>query len=302
MKHLFDITKKIKINTTNNLLSEDEYMKIDVARFDLLHPIVSGNKFFKLIYNIENAIEQDKKGILTMGGAFSNHLIATAFYAKENGMSSKAIIRGMLHHPLSHTLDYCIKLGMELIPVERALFDVTQPKVQQIISDHTDYLFIPYGGSNEAGISGASEMRNMIPEFESYDIVCCSIGSGTMFKGLSKSLSTNQKIIGIPALRIKVTEQYSYLEDLNVDNNIAKIYFDYAGKGFGKSDAQTLSFMNTLYRTRKIPTDFVYTGKLCYAIMDLIMKQEIDKNQKVLIIHSGGLQGNLSLKPGTLIF
>jgi 1-aminocyclopropane-1-carboxylate deaminase len=277
-------------------------LKIDIARFDLLHPVVSGNKFFKIKYNLEKAIQINKKGILTMGGAFSNHLIATAFYCQENGMSSKAIVRGNLHHPLSHTLDYCSQLGMELIPIERSLFDETQPGVQKIISDHRDYFFIPYGGSNEEGVKGAAEMTAMIPDFETYDVICCSIGSGTMFKGISQSLLPNQTLIGIPSIKIKAEEQELYISNYDTKNDQIKIYFDYAGKRFGKSDPDILSFMNALYRFYAIPTDFVYTGKLIYGIMDLINKGEIKQHQKVVIIHSGGLQGNRSLKSGTLIY
>ena len=302
MKHLFDITKKIKINTIGNILSEDENLTIDIARFDLLHPVVSGNKFFKLKYNLENAIQKNKKGILTMGGAYSNHLIATAYYAKENGLSSKAIIRGFLHDSLSHTLQYCMQLGMELIAVERSLFDETQTEVQKIISEQRDYLFIPYGGSNEEGVKGAAEMAAMIPYFETYDIVCCSIGSGTMFKGIRKSIFPNQTLIGIPSIKIKAEEQELYMSNYGTKNDQIKIYFDYAGKGFGKSAPDILSFMNALYRFYAIPTDFVYTGKLIYGIMDLMNKEEIKQHQKVVIIHSGGLQGNRSLKSGTLIY
>ncbi len=302
MKHLFDITKNIKVNTVGNILIKNNDYSLDIARFDLLHPMISGNKFFKLKYNIEEAIRQHKKGVLTMGGAYSNHLIATACYAKEYGLSSKAIVRGPIHNPLNHTLEYCVQFGMELIPVERSLFDERQHEVQKIISEQRDYFFIPYGGSNEEGIKGAAEMTAMIPYFETYDIVCCSIGSGTMFKGIRKSMFSNQTLIGIPSIKIKAEEQEFYLNEYGTTNNRIKIYFDYAGKGFGKMDLRTISFMNELYRAYDIPTDFVYTGKLCYAIMDLMNKGEIKKNQKVLIIHSGGLQGNLSLENGTLIY
>ena len=123
-----------------------------------------------------------------------------------------------------------------------------------------------------------------------------------MFKGIRKSMFSNQTLIGIPSIKIKAEEQELYLNEYGTTNNQIKIYFDYAGKGFGKMDLRTISFMNELYRAYDIPTDFVYTGKLCYAIMDLMNKGEIKKNQKVLIIHSGGLQGNLSLENGTLIY
>jgi D-cysteine desulfhydrase len=302
LKHLFDITKNIKVNRVGNILIKDNDYSLDIARFDLLHPVISGNKFFKLKYNIEEAIRQHKKGVLTMGGAYSNYLIATACYAKKYGLNSKAIVRGPIHNPLNHTLEYCVQYGMELIPIERSLFDERQPEVQKIISEQRDYLFIPYGGSNEEGIKGAAEMTAMIPAFDTYDMICCSIGSGTMFKGLSKTLSANQTIIGIPAIKIKTEEQDAYQKDFEIENKRIKIYFNYAGKGFGKPDNHILTFMNELYRAYQLPTDFVYTGKLCYAIMDLMNKGQIEKHQKVLIIHSGGLQGNLSLKEGTLIY
>jgi 1-aminocyclopropane-1-carboxylate deaminase len=275
---------------------------MDIARFDLLHPVVSGNKFFKLKYQIEEALQRGKKGVITMGGAYSNHLIATACYCEANGLQSKGLVRGGLPEPLNHTLAQCRQMGMELIPVARASFHEEHHEIQELLAAYDEYYFIPSGGRHADGIKGAGEMTDRIHGFEQYDIITCSMGSGTMFMGLQSALHPHQTIIGIPALRIKPEAQESFIRNHAVSGSKTRMYFEYAGKGFGKADENLFSFMNQLYQRHGIPTDFVYTGKLCYAIMDLMAKGEIDRDQKVLIIHSGGLQGNQSLPADTLIF
>jgi 1-aminocyclopropane-1-carboxylate deaminase/D-cysteine desulfhydrase-like pyridoxal-dependent ACC family enzyme len=275
---------------------------MDVARFDLLHPVVSGNKFFKLKYPMEKAVSLGTKGVITMGGAYSNHLIATAYYTAAHRLSSKAIIRGAISDPVSHTLQHCRRLGMELIPVDRASFDEDLPEVRELLSKYEDHYFVASGGKNEDGIKGAGEMADRIPGFEQYDIIACSIGSGTMYMGLQTALHSHQTLLGIPALKIRPEEREGFYRNHIVSVCNTKMYFEYAGRGFGKADEKILSFMNTLYRKHGIPSDFVYTGKLIYAVMDLIEKGMIDCNQKILIIHSGGLQGNDSLPEKTLIF
>ncbi len=302
MKHLFDITKKIKIDRLENFISGRENPHIDIARFDLLHPVVSGNKFFKLKYNIQMAHDAGYSGIITMGGAYSNHLAATAFACREMGLNAKAILRGAITHPLNHTLSYCTDMGMEIITVPRNLFDEHADQVQNILAEYPEYYFIPYGGSNKAGIKGASEMMAMIENYKNYDVIVCSIGSGTMLRGILETLHTHQTLIGIPAMKIKNDLHNEFIRNHSKPLSKTKFYFEYAGNGFGKADAQTLSFMNMLYEKYKIPTDFVYTGKLCLAVQDLILRNEIQSEQKTLIIHSGGLQGNHSIKKEVLIF
>ncbi|MFN9710341.1 MAG: 1-aminocyclopropane-1-carboxylate deaminase/D-cysteine desulfhydrase [Bacteroidota bacterium] len=292
--HLFDIKKKIRIQTILDKCLNSQPYAFDIARFDEIHPIVSGNKLFKLKYNIEEAIKLQKKGILTMGGPFSNHLVATAYLCHTFNMPSIGMVRGEIPKELSHTLSSCINQNMQLIPVERAVFNEKSQVMQRLINEYSDFHFIPMGGSNDAGIRGAAEMTDMVPNFESYDLIFCAIGSGTMTKGIQKKILPHQQLIGIPVMKIKPEEREDFMLCYGSDKRL-KIYFDFAGKGYGKTEPRIIEFISQMLDQHQLPLDFVYTGKLVYAIRLLIEKGAIDRTKKILAIHSGGLQGNLSL-------
>ena len=275
-----------------------------VARLDQLHPFISGNKYFKLKYNLQLATRQNKQGIITMGGAYSNHLAATAFACYEQGMSSVGIVRGEVIEPLNPTLSFCRKHNMKLISVGRDNYTSTSETVQKIIMQHQDLFFIPEGGNNEAGLNGCKEILLHISNANDFTHIICSLGTGTTFKGIASAASASQTIIGIPALKIKVEEQEQFIQQHAAVASAAKqvVLFDFAGKGYARTDDTLLNFMNSFYTKTSIPTDIVYTGKLMQAVISLAEDNYFPGNSKILVIHSGGLQGNNSLAAGTLIF
>lgn len=301
INHLFDIQKKVRIHPVRIPNKNVKDLYFDVARFDELHPVVSGNKFFKLKYNIESAIHHNKVGIITMGGAFSNHLVATAFASNLFGLSSIGIVRGEIPQQLNQTLTSCIAHNMQLISVQRNEFSLSSNIIKKIIDDYPDFHFIPMGGDNDAGIRGAAEMTEMIPEFHFYDVILCSVGSGTMLKGLSRKISEQQELIGITAMKIKSEDKINFSNTLGRQKNI-QIFTEYAGKGYGKADDELIFFMNQMFQLNQLPLDFVYTAKLMNAIPDLLKRGIINQNKNLLVIHSGGLQGNHALSSSTLQF
>lgn len=294
---IFNTDNKIKITLINATGADGAIVPVHVARFDLLHPIVSGNKFYKLKFNIAAVLEKGKKGILTMGGAYSNHLAAAAFFCRENNLKSTGIIRGEIKLPLNPTLQYCADCGMELIAVERNEFEAAHPVIQSIIADRPSEYFVPMGGANAEGIKGAAEMATAIENFEEYEIIVGSIGSGTMFKGWMQSLLPHQSLLGFAAMKIKKEEQHAFLHQLV--NPIKKmkmnVNFDYSFGGYAKKNAALLDFMKMIYQQNQIPTDFVYTAKALYGLLDLIKKGFLSSSKPILFIHSGGLQGNNSI-------
>jgi 1-aminocyclopropane-1-carboxylate deaminase len=304
INQLFDKKKKINVQPVEYSLENDQTFLFNIARFDSIHPVISGNKFFKLKYNISKALQERKKGIITMGGAYSNHLIATAHACDKCGLNSIGIIRGEWTQPLNPTLAGCQDNNMKLLSVTRSDFDELGPHTESLIQYHSDYHFVPMGGDNEEGMLGASEMADYIPEFNLYDWIFCAIGSGTMFKGLLKSLLPHQQLTGITVMKLKAEEEKQWIQTLQKENHEKKseILTHYAGKGFGKAEAEILHLMNDTYEKHKIPLDFVYTAKVFRAMIDLQKKGTIDREKKILMIHSGGLQGNHSLPPGTLLF
>jgi 1-aminocyclopropane-1-carboxylate deaminase len=285
-------------------IENDQSIAFTVARLDALHPFVSGNKFFKLKYNLEAAITQKRQGILTMGGAYSNHLAATAWACAANGLSSIGLIRGEIIQPLNATLQFCVEQGMQLIPVDRADYQHKSYRIQQLIETFNAYFFVPEGGANAEGMKGCSEILSYIDEAATYSHILCCMGTGTTFQGICMSASAEQTVIGIPVLKIKKEERDAFIRQHSTINSKAtqKIFFDYAGNGYAKTSEQQLNFMNSFYTKTGIPTDIVYTGKLIQALVDLTEKRYLSNEQRILVLHTGGLQGNSSVERGRLLY
>lgn len=268
----------------------------DVLRTDLIHPVCSGNKFFKLKYYLLDAILKKHTRITTYGGAWSNHVVASAFAARQCGLKSTGIIRGESPEFLSNTLLEAAKQGMELKFVSRNNY-LESPSANVLVKE--EYI-IPQGGLGPLGVKGAAEMLDYTLK-EKYTHICCASGTGTMLAGLMTAASfPNQKFVGIAVLRN--TGLKETVENLMQNSPIPnfEIIFDYYFGGYAKKNEDLISFMNSFYVLSRIPTDFVYTGKLMFGISDLVKNDYFPEGSRILAIHSGGLQGNNSLKTGTL--
>ena len=269
-----------------------------VLRLDLLHPIVSGNKWFKLRFYIEQALHQRKKRIVTFGGAWSNHLLATAAACQQLGLRSAALVRGERPAVLSQTLQQAAALGMELFFLSRE--DYSQKKILENLLTNFDYI-INEGGAGELGVKGASTLLDCV-EKERYSHIICAAGTGTTLAGIINAAPKACTIIGIPVLNDLTTIEQTLQQ--HVQNKAAKwrLLPNYAWGGYAKHPPALLSFMNTFYEQTNIPTDIVYTAKLFYACLQLIENDFFKPGSQVLIIHSGGLQGNRSLPLTTFCF
>ena len=279
----------------------EKNIHLSFLRLDKIHPVISGNKWFKLKYYLNKAAEENKKHIVTFGGAYSNHIIATAAAGKIFGYKTTGIIRGERAKTLSHTLSQAIEFGMGLFFVSREDYrNRVLPAEIKIKRD--EIFFIDEGGYGMEGVRGAAEILDYSKK-EIYSHVVCAVGTSTMMAGLIKASSSGQKIIGISVLKNNTSVENDLLnllspENLNKDFKIYSYHFG----GYAKYTAELINFMNEFYRTTSIPSDFVYTGKLFFGIIDMIKNDSFPRGSKILIIHSGGLQGNLSLQKGTLIF
>lgn len=277
-------------------------ISVSVLRLDMLHPIVSGNKIFKLNYYIETAINEKKNELITFGGPYSNHLVATAYAAREKGLNTLGFVRGEKPVELSPTLKDCINYGMKLEFVERTIYDQLQKKL--LLEKTNTSVVVPYGGFGRLGAMGAKEIMNF-KENGTYNIIIAPCGSGTMGAGLLAAINQEQQLVLVSAVKNNFSIKEELLSLLTPDEYKDKsfeINHDYHFGGFAKKDNTLLSFMNEFYTSTGIPTDFVYTGKLMYACSDMLEKKRMPEGSNVLIIHSGGLQGNRSLKNKELIF
>jgi 1-aminocyclopropane-1-carboxylate deaminase/D-cysteine desulfhydrase-like pyridoxal-dependent ACC family enzyme len=282
----------------------EKNLSVDVLRLDKIHPIISGNKWFKLKYYLRGAVQQ-KRSIITFGGAYSNHIIATAHAAKQLNLPSIGIIRGEESKQLSHTLILAKKYGMRLIFISRNeyLKKNNDDFISGLKITYPNSIIIPEGGAGIEGIHGSEEIMKLIKNND-YTHILCAVGTATTFLGLANASNFDQKIIGISALNGMndlLTENKIFLKDPGKINNCSIIYVYHFG-GYAKKNNELFDFMNLFFKKTKIPTDFVYTGKLFYAAFDLIRKNFFPEKSKLLIIHSGGSQGNDSLPTGTLNF
>ena len=273
-----------------------------MLRLDLLHPIVSGNKMFKLKHYLVSAKNSAKKGILTFGGAYSNHLVAAAYAAKMNNLESVGFVRGERPKKLSHGLMDCISFGMHLEFMNRESFDSTD--FAQFSTAYPNHAIIPHGGYGRMGMSGAQEIME-IPGVESYDTVLAACGTGTMAAGLIAGLQPHQQLTLVSVLKNNFSvkdEIKALLLEHEINNKRFDIRFDFHLGGYAKKNELLFMAMNDFFSNHHIPTDFVYTGKLVYAFYHLMNRGAFESGSKVLLIHSGGLQGNRSLCNNELIF
>lgn len=279
-----------------------EHISAAMLRLDQLHPEISGNKWFKLKHNIQAALADRCPGILTFGGAYSNHIAATAVACKEAGITGIGIIRGEEHHASgNHTLQTATANGMELIFVSREDYR-NGTALNTYTSLFPDYHLVPEGGHNPLGAKGCEEILSILPTTH-YTHILCAVGTGTTLAGLINSASLQQQVIGIPVLKGS-----QYLE--SEVNDLLKpgprpawtLLHDFHEGGYARKTPALIDFINSFYIQTGIPTDIIYTGKLVKAFHQLALQGYFPDNSQVLLIHTGGLQGNLSLPPGVLTF
>ena len=285
---IFDVQKSIN----EPILISNKYgVDLFLKREDNIHPIISGNKYRKLKYNIETAKNEGYKTILTFGGAFSNHIAAVAAVGKAFDIKTIGVIRGdeladkIESNP---TLMYAKSCGMTFKFISRALYREKQnPSViKKILKGFSNYYFVPEGGTNDLAIKGCEEILNESDKI--FNFVCCSIGTGGTISGIINSAKSNQYVLGFPALKGSFLK-----EDISkfVMQNNWNIIADYHFGGYGKVDIDLINFINQFKKDNNIQLDPVYTGKMMFGIYDLLEKGYFLKGSKVLAIHTGGLQG-----------
>ena len=293
-------TASITVDEVHLQLLRQKNVTLSVLRLDKIHPIISGNKWFKLKYYLEQAVASGKSHIATFGGAYSNHIIATAAAGKLFGLKTMGIIRGEKPTTLSHTLEQALAYGMEIIFISREQYRGQQMPVG--ITDRDDFFLISEGGYGAMGAKGAGDILNYCQK-QTYSHVASAVGTTTMMAGLVAASSPGQEVIGIPVLKNEGVGKHLF-NLLSAEDKMKKITMikTYHFGGYAKYTAELISFMNQFYTQSHIPTDFVYTAKLFYGVIDLVQNNYFPKGSNLLVVHSGGLQGNLSLPKGTLIF
>ena len=283
--------EELQISPLQHALCDTFDIQLDLLRLDLIHPNLSGNKWFKLRHSLDHASKNNYTALLSFGGAYSNHLHALAYAGYRHSFKTIGIIRGeKIDNP---TLQDCRQWGMELHFISREQY--REKNEIDFLSDmqkkYPNAFIIPEGGSNALGLQGCREILQNV-DASSYDTICCPIGTATTFTGIAQSLQLHQNSIGFPALK-----NAQYLESViqeKIPHNRWRIEYDYHQGGFAKCNATLLQFIDSFYQANHIVLDFVYTAKMMMGIFDLISKAHFQKGQKILALHTGGLQGNQS--------
>ncbi len=296
--YLFSPVQEIK----NNLL-QSKGVQLLVKRDDLINPQVSGNKWRKLKYNLLAAKEAQQNTLLTFGGAFSNHIYATAAAGKVFGFKTIGVIRGDHIEPLNATLAYAEKVGMELHFIARSEYRKKEEVAfqQNLQKKLGPFFLIPEGGTNENAIKGCSELveevAHQLPELPDY--WCASCGTGGTLSGIIAGLNGEKKIIGFSALKGDFHQKdiqmlLSHVSDtLKVSDTLDnwQINTAYHFGGYAKFKPTLIDFINTFKQENNIQLEPIYTGKLFYGIYDLIKNDYFPKGSSILAVHTGGLQG-----------
>ncbi len=276
----------------------EKEISVDVLRLDRIHPYISGNKWFKLRYYLEEAKKAGKTSIVTYGGAWSNHLLATAAACKMNDLDSVGIIRGEKSGTLSPILLKAKELGMRFVFISREEY---RRKIIPHALNTDEHFLVDEGGYGYPGAKGAATILEYCQK-ETYTHIGCAAGTGTTMAGLISNASPSTRVMGISVLKNNVELEEKVKALLPDSKWNYQFIHDYHFGGYAKYKPELIEFMNEFYRQTNIPTDFVYTGKLFFAVMDLIRDNFFNPYAKLLIVHSGGLHGNTSLSKGTLIF
>jgi len=280
-------------------IKTDFDVRIFIKREDLIHPKISGNKFWKLFFNVNQYLESKPANplLITFGGAFSNHIASVSAFGEEFGISTMGIIRG---NELENnwednpTLSQASENGMGFFFVSREDYQNKDKLIPSFSGKYPNALIIPEGGSNEMAVEGVQYMLGN--DTKDFDYLCTVVGTGGTIAGISKFADENQKVVGIKVVK---------------DNSLENLVKQWSGRAnfelidadenrYGKISDENVRFINWFYEEYKIPLDPIYNGKMMQKIFDLAEKKFFPKGSKILTFHTGGLQGikgaNLFLK------
>lgn len=276
----------------NGPILKDNNIQLWLKRDDLLHPIISGNKWRKLKYCLDEALSLGKDAIISMGGAYSNHLHALACAGKQLGMKTIGVIRGERPAKFTPTLEDLQAWGMELRFVSR-----TEYRQYRAYKGHdslpgikTNEYWLPEGGSSPPALKGVAELPDEIGI--PYDYLCLACGTGTTLAGLIQSVPAGVSVIGFPALKSSGFLSRDIQRLLPGDFNNWQLIHDYHFGGFAKNNLLLESFMNDFEEKTLIKLEPIYTAKMLYGLMDLISKGYFKPSSRIIAVHTGGLQGN----------
>ncbi len=276
-------------------LFHEKGIELYIKRDDLIHPHVQGNKWRKLKYNLQQARNNKQHTLLTFGGAYSNHIYATAAAARQFGFKAIGMIRGEEPAVKSATLQFAAEQGMELHYMSRETYRQKEDTtiIEILRMQMGEFYYVPEGGTNVFALQGVAEI---ISEIEiDFDYICTACGTGGTLAGLVAGLKGEKQVLGFSSLKgedrlsgkvHELVEEYAgeRFGDFSIN-------FDYHFGGYAKVKPELIQFIKDFHRNHAIRLEPVYTGKLFYGLFDLIQRDYFPKDAKIIALHTGGLQG-----------
>ena len=282
---------KLSDSINQQIILPNNTVELYIKREDKIHPFVSGNKYRKLKYNLLEAKNNGFDTLLTFGGAFSNHIAAVASAGNAFGFKTIGIVRGQeLGSKISEnsTLSFAKENGMQFKFVSRELYrnKTSESFLNDLKEEFGDFYLISEGGTNKLAVKGCEEILNT--EDKNFDYICCAVGTGGTISGLINCSKPSQQVLGFPALKGDFLK-----EDISkfASQTNWKLITDYHFGGYAKINEELVTFINQFKIDNQVSLDPVYTGKMLFGIMDLINKNHFPQGSKILVIHTGGLQG-----------
>lgn len=283
----------------------EQGVQLLVKRDDLLHFPVSahrenakiktafcGNKYRKLKYNLQAARTTGHSQILTFGGAYSNHITATAEAGAMMRFKTIGVIRGEEQLPLNPSLKYAQSCGMRFHYLDRATF--REKYEEEVLFDlqqrYGSFYMLPEGGTNDLAIKGVKELLDEIHPHYLDSTFALSCGTGGTLAGIIEGLAGHGQALGISALKGTFLKK----EVAQMQSRVYKnwdIQKDYHFGGYAKYKPPLIDFINQFKKDHDILLDPIYTGKLFFGLADLIKKRYFSRGSTVIAIHTGGLQG-----------
>lgn len=281
---MLEFTGEIPLQKISDEFISSSGICLYVLRLDTIHPYISGNKWFKLKYNLAEAHKKRKNTLITFGGAYSNHIVAVAAAGKELGFTTVGIIRGEeLSSSDNPVLEFAETCGMKLYFISRS--DYKKKLLPHSLSPACSY-FLPEGGTNELAVKGCSEIVRHIKI--SFDYLCCASGTGGTMAGIVRSLMENQKAIGFSVLKGAAFLDEQIKKYVKHKKNWQLIHTYHFG-GYAKHSHELLNFISKFEKENDIPIEPVYTAKMFFGIYDMIQKGFFQEGTTVIAIHTGGI-------------
>lgn len=288
--------KNSKLQRVLHPLFKKHQLIVSIKRDDNIHPIISGNKWRKLKFNLRFAEENNYRGIISFGGSFSNHIHALAFACQQQGLKSIGIIRGEQTYASNYTLSMAQQWGMKLNFVDRKTYRLREDTdyLKDLQKKYPDYLLVPEGGSNKLALGGVGEIITELNQQCEFDTLLTPVGSGGTLAGLIQADNNQHQILGISVLKQEgyLTEQINSLLGNHYSHfNNWQILSEFHRGGYAKFSKEDEGRIVDFNRQTGFVFEPVYSGKMILALLDLIERGYFIKGQRIVLLHTGGLQG-----------